>query len=178
MSTTVDKKNVWVRVQMRKSDHVSIGGYYTYELTLTPVFFNEDGVEHAFGTWSTASLDGLYMEGIALRTIIFAMYDPGNSIVNLGYKGYMHIDIALSKAMYETLRTLHTRLDKMNTKEGYAKTLGQHCWRFIRAIGAQGLIFDDEDCGGDKVCQRWTDASRVIWKIDYMAQEAHNELKG
>jgi hypothetical protein len=100
----------------------------------------------------------------------------------LCYRNIYAVELDLALRMAKTLDSIGKKLDKMYKEQGPVESFGQYALRFVRAIGAKGIIVRDE---GSAISKGWSttydwhqiaDAATIVYRVNQAADELHKAM--
>ena len=80
--------------------------------------------------------------GLEMYNITFHDNPRPDANVTIAYRELYSVELNDAEKMVKTLRTLHSKREKMTETEGYTTTFGQAVNRFARMIGASCVLIE------------------------------------
>jgi hypothetical protein len=146
--------------------------FYTM-FDLKPVYLTDEGQAIHFGSWDGAK--GLGLTSLVISASLSCRRNKEDFLNwETKFENPWEVGLERAEAMVKTLKAVRAGLDKAIKRDGYPVSFGQYVLRIVRALGAAGVLIQDEDAfrhdGREAYCQRT--AGEVANTVDYQVQSA------
>lgn len=148
--------------------------FYT-TFSLRPVFFADNGETRLFGTWDGDR--GVALADLAIKASLACHRDKSREDFlswETSYQNPWNVNMGRAEAMVKTLKTIKTSLDKAAKRDGLTASFGQYVLRVCRALGAAGILIEDEDARRHEGRETYWERKdgEVVNTVDFQIQSA------
>jgi len=146
--------------------------FYT-TFSLQPVYLTDQGDTRYFGSWDGPK--GLGLTNLVISASLSCRRHKEDFLNwETKFENPWEVGLERAEAMVKTLKAIRAGLDRAAKRDGYPSSFGQYVLRVVRALGAAGILIQDEDTRrheGRTTYWERTDGE-VANTVDYQVQSA------
>jgi len=154
--------------------------YYTH-FDLEPAWLADDGSPRRLDSYNVTA-KGFNLESFKVSASMICRQGKENDAYvswEHGYTDAWRINLAKAEAMVKVLKAIDTHLNKATQRDGQPASFGQYILRICRALGAAGILIEDEDSRrhGQRTSYWTRTDGSVVDHIDYQVMWAKQRAK-